>query len=239
MVIFKLKVLALDQWNFKNIAVIYDSVIWKAELKERIENFKNILGKTEFSLDWYFEEDEEGISSSYTFFIELQKFCFYSGVIARKFIESNRLSYELLNTNYKVSSFKRKTGKILTRYNFNDIESEYDLQKEIKSQLVLRKICDLFIHSFVFNPKLIESIIDPTMPEDHEDYLENFDIEGISGIYINTDYLKDTEIYYFPIETVIRIFEDVSKDTVVRTSTNNVTGVTINSRQYKSHKTKR
>ncbi|HTN21434.1 MAG TPA: hypothetical protein VL125_13205 [Pelobium sp.] len=209
--------------------MIYDSGIWKEELKDKILSFKSILDNVDFSLDWY-NDDVEDEKGSYWFFIEFQKFCFYSAVIVRKFIESNRLSIEFTSTNYKVLYFKRKTDKILTKYNFHSVDDEYDTDNEFYRQLTLRKICDLFIHSFIFNPKLIDSIIDPDMPENHEDFLENFEIEGISGLYINTDYSKESEIYFFTIDEIISFFEDACSDRVIATYTNNITGVTVNSR---------
>jgi hypothetical protein len=104
--------------------MIYDSVIWKKELKEKTEDFRRLVQETEFSSDWYFDEEEDGWTASYKFFIEFQKYCFYSAVIARKFIESKRLSDELEAINYTIKYFKKKTNKVLTKENFETIEEE-------------------------------------------------------------------------------------------------------------------
>jgi hypothetical protein len=92
--------------------MIYDSVIWKIELKKKTEEFRKLIEETDFSSDWYFDEEEDGWTGSYKFFIEFQKYCFYASVITRKFIESHRLSDELIQTNYSIKYYERNRKKI-------------------------------------------------------------------------------------------------------------------------------
>jgi hypothetical protein len=207
--------------------MIYDSGIWKIELREKTENFRQLIAETEFSADWYFDEEEDGWTGSYKFFIEFQKYCFYSSVITRKFLESNRLSDEQIGANYSVSYFKRKTEKILTKENFDSIEEEYNMTNELKKNLNVEKICHLFIHSFIFNPKLIEYKIDKSLPDDD---IENWEIDGISGLYVNTDYSKEKELYFFDLKFITNFFEEISNDDVIYYSEDRLTGKIIRSR---------
>jgi len=193
--------------------MIYDSGIWKVELKKQISSFKKLVDKIDFSTEeWLSNENENGWTDGYKFFIKFQKFCFYSAVISRKFIESNRLSDELKSTCYKVSYFKKQTTKILTKDNFESIEEEYDIQNKFVDNLTLDKICHLFIHSFIFTPKLIERRINLDL---HDDDFDNWEIDGIDGLYINTDHSKDKKLYYFDLTMIFEIFKNVSDDNIV------------------------
>jgi hypothetical protein len=209
--------------------MIYDSVIWKKELKEKTENFRRLIQETDFSADWYFDEEEDGWTASYKFFIEFQKYCFYSAVITRKFIESGRLSDELVGINYPIKYFKKKTDKVFTKENFESIEEEYDTAKALTVSMNLEKICHIFIHSFIFNPKLIDYKVDEELPDDD---IENWEIDGISGLYINTDYTKDKEVYYLDLEFIPRLFEAVCTDSVVYYREDRLTGKIIRSRNH-------
>ncbi len=206
--------------------MIYDSGIWKSEIRNKINEFKDLIKKTSFSQEWLFEDDENGLTESYKFFIEFQKFCFYSSVISRKFIESNRLSDELLSKKYLIKSFKKKSKKILTKENVEFVDDEYNLEKVYKTELSIEKICHIFIHSFIFNPKLNEYKIDINLLDED---IENYKIEGISGLYINTDFTKEKLIYYFDVEQIFRIFEEVVCDNIVYIYKNDMTGKVIRS----------
>jgi len=206
--------------------MIYDSGIWKVELEKKTSDFNELLKSIEFSTDWYFEEDDDGWTASYKFFIELQKYCFYAAVISRKFIESKRLSDELLLKQYKLKSFKKRTNKTLSKENFESIENEYDVDKESSENLTLEKICHLFVHSFIFNPKLIDYKIDEKIPDEE---IDNWEIGGISGLYINTDFTKDKKVYYFELEQIFDLFSDVHKDDIIYINHNSLTGRIIRS----------
>lgn len=210
--------------------MIYDSVIWKVELKKQISSFKKLVDKIDFSTDdWLGYGNENGWTDSYKFFIKFQKFCFYSAVISRKFLESNRLSDELKSKNYSVQYFNKRTSKKITKDNFVSIEEEYDTQNPIISKLTLYKICDLFIHSFIFTPKLLDHKIDSDLPDDD---IDNWEIAGISGLYINTDHLKDEKIFYLDLNLIFEIFKNVSEDNIVHIYENRLTNKIMRSRNY-------
>ena len=210
--------------------MIYDSGIWKVELKKQISSFKKLVYKIDFLTDeWFSYENENGWTDSYKFFIKFQKFCFYSAVISRKFLESNRLSDELKSTSYPVLYFKKRTTKKLTKDKFDSIEEEYDTQNPTQSKLTLDKICHLFIHSFIFTPKLITHKVDPDLSDED---IDNWNIDGIAGLYINTDYSKDEKLFYFDLNLIIEIFKNVSEDNIVHIYENRVTNEIKRSRNY-------
>jgi hypothetical protein len=210
------------------MTMIYDSGIWKVELKKQISSFKKLVDKIDFSTDEWFSY-ENGWADSYKFFIKFQKFCFYSAVISRKFLESNRLSDELKSTSYSISYFKKRTAKKLTKDNFDSIDEEYDTQNPIESKLTLDKICHLFIHSFIFTPKLLDHKVDLDLPDDD---IDNWEIDGIGGLYINTDYSKDEKLFYFDLNLIFEIFKNVSEDNIVHIYENRVTNEIKRSRNY-------
>lgn len=210
--------------------MIYDSGIWKVELKKQISSFKKLVDKIDFSTDeWFSSENENGWTDSYKFFIKFQKFCFYSAVISRKFLESNRLSDELKLTSYPVLFFKKRTTKKLTKDNFDSIEEEYDTQNPTQSKLTLDKICNLFIHSFIFTPKLITHKVNPDLSDED---IDNWKIDGIAGLYINTDHSKDEKLFYFDLNLIIEIFINVSEDNIVHFYENRETNENKRSRNY-------
>lgn len=210
--------------------MIYDSGIWKVELKKQISSFKKLVDRIDFSTDeWFSYENENSWTDSYKFFIKFQKFCFYAAVISRKFLESNRLSDEIKSTSYSVSYFKKRTAKKLTKDNFDSIEEEYDTQNPTKSKLTLDKICHLFIHSFIFTPKLIDHKVDPDLPDDD---IDNWEIDGIAGLYINTDHSKDEKVFYFDLDLIFEIFKNVSEDNIIHIYENRVTNEIKRSRNY-------
>jgi hypothetical protein len=87
----------------------------------------------------------------------------------------------------------------------------------------------LFIHSFIFNPKLIEYKIEEDLPDDD---VENWEIDGISGLYINTDFTRDKEIYYLDIDFITELFEEVYEDKIVHYNQDYFLGKTTRSRNY-------
>lgn len=207
--------------------MIYDSVIWKLELEKKTEEFRKLLKETTFSNEWYFDENEDGDPRSYKFFIELQKYCFYSAVIIRKFLESKRLSDELCATNYTIPCYKKKSDKKISKRNFESVDDDYDLNTKFKKTLNLKRICDILIHSFIFSPKLLDVKIDKNLEDDLED---NWEIEGVSGIYINTDHSKEKEIYYFELDFILYLFEEVYNDDIIYYAENRITGQVVRSR---------
>lgn len=207
--------------------MIYDSNIWKKELEANTLKFQQLINETEFSTDWLYDAEEDGLTASYKFFIEFQKYCFYSSVITRKFLESKRLSDELIQTNYPLKYFKKVGNKVLTKENFESIETEYDLDNEFKTDMNLVKICHLFIHSFIFNPKLIDYKNDLMLPDDD---IENWEVEGISGLFINTDYTKDKIVYFLDLDFITKLFEAVYEDNIAIYFEDAMKGKTIRSR---------
>lgn len=216
--------------------MIYDSCIWKDELKKQLKKLRKLIDKIDFSsYDWYNMENENGYTDSYKFFIEFQKLCFYSAVISRKFLESNRLSDELKTTLYSVQYFKKMTSKKLEKHNFDFIEEEYDIQNPIIENLTLDKICNLFIHSFIFTLKPSLHKIQAELPDDN---IDNCEINGIEGLYINTDRSKDQKLFYLDLNLIFKIFKDVSEDIIVEIYINKDTNEIRRSRNYTKYNKK-
>ena len=51
--------------------MIYDSVIWKIELQKKTEEFIKLIADTDFSYDWYVDEEEDGCHAIYYYSYKL------------------------------------------------------------------------------------------------------------------------------------------------------------------------
>ncbi len=188
--------------------MIYDSFIWREELKhlkdqicsfklEDIENFK-----------------EEEFSDGEILDFELQKYCFFSGVIVRKFIESNRLSDEILSAGFSIKEYAKKSTKTVKKEDLANLHQVYNLTLCTKKTLTLEKICNLFIHSFAFLSEFSDLDINKNQLLSDQ----------IKGVYINTDYSKEECLYYLDLNQIFKVFDDVLKDKIVYIYENRITG---------------
>ena len=142
-------------------------------------------------------------------------------------LESGRLSDELRDTNFNVSLFTKKSSKILTKMNFDGIDSEYDLSKKHSRQFTLRKLCDTFIHSFLFvinYAETAEKLLEAGDQISHREIIDQIEI------YVNTDKSKDTEVFLLNLSAIIKIFEEVVADYVVYYYEDRVKNIIIKSR---------
>ncbi len=75
----------------------------------------------------------------------------------------------------------------------------------------LREICNYFIHSMVFSPDLVISPDKDISPDE--------DVEvNLQGVFINSDRIKEKELYYIELNVFIKLIEDTINDDIVRSS---------------------
>jgi hypothetical protein len=179
--------------------MIWNSHIWKGELKRELKKFNKYL--------------KDITSNKYDvdhFAFGLEKFYFNCAFIMRKLIENGKISNELLTINFKCSKYKRinKTEK-LDMINYIEFFEYYDLENVEEDSISIKQVCNLFVHSYVFFP---------TFDEDNE--------MKFSGIFINTDHSKDDFIYHLDYHEFNLMINDVLKDDILSIQYNRTTGKT-------------
>ena len=124
-------------------------------------------------------------------FVSTEKEIFTSFYAIRKLIESSKLTNTLADKSFSAMSYK-SLGKVVTQMNCHNIDELYDFDNERKVDLTLRNICNLIIHSYVF--------------------LFNFENEKFNGIYVNSDFSKNKNLYWISLKTISDIFEEVGEN---------------------------
>ena len=119
--------------------------------------------------------------------------------IVRKLKECKKLSDELSLTAFECAKYKRINPKskldILNNHKFG---SFYNLNKPENCSLTIKKICDMFIHSFIFSP---------TFDEDKK--------MKFIGVFINSDYSKSECVYHLDYKTFLKMLSAVIGDEVL------------------------
>jgi hypothetical protein len=115
--------------------MIFDSWVWKKELRKELTAFNRFIAKTDFTAE---SIDDDHIN------LKLEKFYFVLSFIVRKLHESNKLSDELIATNITVIKFERinksKFLDFLTGY--GSLEEYYNFDNGIKSSLPVLTLCN-------------------------------------------------------------------------------------------------
>lgn len=190
--------------------MIYESYVWKGELKKELTTFRKLVAKLDLS-------NEPGIPDKIN--LKVEKFFFVSAFIIRKLNEARKLSDELNQMNIRIVQFARinKEQKINIRNN-HLLDKFYDLEIGSNASMGLAALCNMLIHSFVFKV----TVTNTEAPDEKETIL---------GILVNSDYSKDKAVYYIELEEFYKILEETINDDVVFTSYNYETGKFVNSRK--------
>lgn len=196
--------------------MIYDSSVWKDELKKELEEIRDFFKATDLNCDQDFEESDDSELEEREMlsiaFIKLQKFAIYSSIILRKLIEARKLSDELIGKNYPIKTFRKQTDDPISIFNGYEIEKLYDLDSPIASNISIQKITHLLIHSYHFMPRYSWIKVDESL---HDEDVENWEVQNIEGIWFSSDKTKDSELSFIEIELYFKIIEDAINDFIV------------------------
>ena len=187
--------------------MIYESYVWKKELKRELNNFRKLVAKMDLS-------GERGIPDILN--LKVEKFFFVSAFIIRKLNEAKKLSDELNELTIPVVQY----GRLNTDYGINVrnnqiIERFYDLENGNGASLSVTVLCNMLIHSFVFKVIVTNS----------------GEKETIVGILVNSDYSKDKALYYLKLDDFYKLLEETINDDILTSSYNYESGKLINSRK--------
>ncbi|HYT03064.1 MAG TPA: hypothetical protein VEL70_09140 [Candidatus Acidoferrum sp.] len=190
--------------------MIYDSYVWKKDLKKELNNFRKLVANMDLS-------GEPGIPD--TINLKVEKFFFVSAFIIRKLKEATKLSDELNEMKVSVVQFERiNKDRRLHFMNNHDLEKFYNLENGSGSSLGLAVLCNILIHSFVFRVAV-------SSPDETDEK------ETVSGIFVNSDYSKDKALYYVELDDFLKIVEETISDYVISSSYNIESGKIMNSRK--------
>ncbi len=195
--------------------MIYESGIWKLELKKEIETLKNFLSETNLNYDEEFEEGGDPKAEERDMievaFLKLQKFAIYTSIIVRKLIEANKISDELLSCNFPIIEYSKSDNVEVTIMNRYEIEKLYLLDKPIKANISIKRMTHLLIHSFHFIPNWNWVRLENELPDDDP---ENWEVDGLLGIYFSSDETKDDFLSYIELGTYMKALDCVTKDLI-------------------------
>jgi len=119
--------------------MIWDSVIWKLELRKELLKFERLISK-------------HNIQSKYLGF-RIEQFYFVSAYIIRKLLEAKKLSIECCSRDIHLETCSYIGGdRFLDKLNAHRIEEFYALNNAQHTTKDLRWICNKLIHSFCFFP---------------------------------------------------------------------------------------
>jgi hypothetical protein len=201
-------------------SMIYESGIWKLELKKEIQEFQSFLDDTDLNYDEEFEinevQDAEERDMIEVAFIKLQKFAIYTSIITRKLIEANKISDELLGCNFPIMTYPKSNNEDVTPWNGYEIEKLYSLDKPSKSNISIKDLVDSLIHSFHFMPKWDWHKIDEDL--DDEDP-ENWEVTTLLGIHFSSDKTKEKTLSYIDFKIYLKALTCVTKDMIRQVET--------------------
>ena|SRR2546425_8980081 len=195
--------------------MIVNAMVWKEELKTELGHFNELLLNGEYVngllLDGReFEEEvdfEEEIDHAYLEY-KVQKFFFVSSFIVRKLIESDQLSEELNRINIPIIEYKSFNEDARMWWRGNRVENFYNLENGRETSISIKKLCDIFIHSFVFTLLFIEEKEKP-----------KFD-----GILVNSDQSRRSKVFFVKWKNFSKLLEEVINDYFSNSIFDNRTG---------------
>lgn len=169
--------------------MIIESYIWKEELSKELKSFEKFLK------DFNILNEDEKYQDKYN--LKIEKFFFVTSFIIRKLIEAKKITTSLVEEKLHCIGYKKiyRLPRI-SDYNghSSDIEKNYYLDKPLSFTISLQNICNLLIHSYVFQGC--------------------FNKNRFDGIFINSINTKNKICYYITYQQYKKIIFDVCNDCV-------------------------
>ena len=185
--------------------MIYDSYIWKQDLKKELVKFKKFIYTTKIQVK---------PPESNKFFLRIEKFFFVTAYVIRKLNEANKLSDELVSTTLPIVKYPRKNkDKRLDFLNYYYPERFFDYKNKQEMNLNCLVLCNYLIHSFIFNPIF-----------DEKEW-------NVIGIQVTSDKSKLEALYYITLNDYFKFLEQIISDNIVKVSFSRITGTYKKSRK--------
>jgi len=157
--------------------MIWESSHWKDDLQKLASLFDRHIPRTRWP--------ERSLA-------DLEKRVMIAFYCIRKLIEAKKLSDRVATQTLSLRSYP-SLGKPVTRLNWHDINSLYDLSRGISTQRPLKFVCDQFIHSYIFVP--------------------TFSARGtLTSILFVSDRRRKEALFRLSMRTMLRVLRSVGSD---------------------------
>lgn len=177
--------------------MIFESWVWKEELKKELRKFIKLINSDKNA---YIKDDCDD-EKYYIFNLKVEKFFFTSFFVIRKLLEAKKLSNSVCKLTINCLAYPKipRQPKLLDYYGHAcDINKNYDLNNKLNVTLTLNNLCNLFVHSYIFSP-CIEK-------------------KSFNYIFINSTNTKNKYCYLINIIEIFKIIKMIAKDYVVESS---------------------
>lgn len=179
--------------------MIDDSWVWKEKLVRDRGGLKRRLRAA--------AEDEDALEKA---LVSLESFVFLTGYILRKLAEARKLSDQLERSVMRVTAYPRTHSSYpLDFMNAHRIDRAYDFNSGRQKTLAFRDICNVLVHSFVFMATTDE------------------DGRTATGFLVNSDRLKNVELYFVDLDDFFSLVSQVASDDIVYLHNDRVTGKVV------------
>jgi hypothetical protein len=152
--------------------MIEEQSYWRADLTKYAQRLKRRYGKLRWSKQTLYEIEKE---------------VFLSAFIIRKLIESGKVDRAVLGLNFQIKKYPIRPGAVRST-DPKTLGSIYDIYHGRDEILSIKKLCDQFVHSYIFSPLIISRT------------------HGVVfGLYFSSDCESEKGLYYIPLIKVIEI----------------------------------
>lgn len=124
--------------------------------------------------------------------MNLEKDVFIGFYVIRKLMEARKLSVEVEASQVRVRTIP-SAGKHVTYMNWDKIDQLYDWSAPSIETLLLRDLCNLVVHSYIFMPAMSES-------------------GGLDALLVSSDRSRNTKLYEVPALGAISLLRAVASD---------------------------
>lgn len=119
--------------------------------------------------------------------------CLMSSFYAvRKLIDAKKLSEKVISSSLRVTRFP-STGKPVHHLGWHYLERLYDFPGAVETNIGLRKLCNQFVHSYVFQLMFTEQ-------------------GGLDGVLVTSDDKRRSYLYLIKVRQIIDLFETIGRD---------------------------
>jgi hypothetical protein len=163
--------------------MIEEHSYWRADLIKFGERLKRRYGKLRWSKRTLYEIEKEVFLAAY---------------IIRKLIESGKVDRAVTGLNYRIKQYPIKPGAVPST-SPKTFASTYDIYRGRDQALSVEKLCNQFVHSYIFSPLIIS--------RSHG---------VVFGLYFASDRESERGLYYITLVRVIEIILSAGRDQPIK-----------------------
>jgi hypothetical protein len=125
--------------------------------------------------------------------VNLEKDLFLAFFIIRKLMDARKLSFEVESIRVSATAFPWKGGKPINFLNWDHFDDAYEWSKPAKETLSLRRLCNLFVHSYVYSP---------LMSDDRQ----------LEGVLVSSDHSRHESLFNINANQIVEVIRTVASD---------------------------